>query len=83
MNTFNDIASSLDSITQFTRCEEHAGCAKISGYMLPIQIKCEALADKLSEKHKVRVHRVGTGNAQHTGILDGCYVDSIHVSQRA
>jgi len=59
-----------------------AGPVLITWPMLPEQKMCEDLADLLSEKYIVTVNRSGTGNANHTGWLDGCFVNSIRVVKR-
>ena len=43
----------------------------------------ETLAEELHDDgFCVRVNRRGTGNGEHTGILAGCYVESIEVTGR-
>ena len=75
MKEFNEIVEYVESGID-------SGAVEVSWGMLPAQRLCEDLANKLSEKYLVRVNRSGTGNANHTGWLGGCAVNSIWCLRR-
>jgi len=59
------------------------GPVKLTGSCLPADHGLrEKFADMLGETYVVRVNRFGTGNAEHSGVLDGCGVSSIEVIRR-
>jgi len=67
----------LNRVVQYVESGINAGPVLVTWGMLPAQRSCEELADILSEKYLVRVNRCGTGNANHTGWVSGCSVNSI------